>query len=348
MIISLTKTKEKAGVNMDYKFLGRSGLRVSSLCLGAMTFGRETSESDSHRMLDMFAAAGGNFVDTANVYSQGLSEEIIGTWLKTQQRDDFVIATKVRFPMGNGPNDSGLGRKHIIQQVEASLGRLKTDYIDLYQVHCQDPYTPLEETLGTLDELVHQGRVRYIGASNFSPSMLQKALDISRSARWEAFISLQAKYNLLVRSSEWELLPQCEREGLGFMVWGPLHGGWLSGRYRRGMEGPPAESRVEMAQKEGWFESWANYNNEHTWKVIDALMEVSIETGRSPAQVALNWLRGNYGVTVPIIGARKLEHLRDNLESVQWKLGSRHVDFLNKASEITLPYPYDMIKQNCC
>ncbi len=333
---------------MEYVSLGHSGLSVSSLCLGAMTFGRETNESDSYRMLDMFSAAGGNFIDTANVYSRGLSEEIVGSWLSRQNRDDFVIATKVRFPMGNGPNDRGLGRKHILQQVEASLRRLKTNYIDLYQLHCQDPHTPLDETLYTLNELVRQGKIRYIGASNFTPSMLQKAVDISRSKGWEAFISLQAKYNLLVRSSEWELLPLCEREGLSFMVWGPLLGGWLSGRYKRGMEGPPPNSRVEDAEKEGWFESWTNYNNEHTWKVIDALLEISREVSRSPAQVALNWLRGNYSVTLPIIGARKLEHLKDNLDSVTWSLSREHVEYLNKMSDVPRPYPYDTIEQNCC
>ncbi len=332
---------------MKYTNLGNSGLKVSELCLGSMTFGRETDEEDSYKMMDEYSSAGGNFIDTANVYSRGTSEEIVGKWLKRQRREDFVIATKVRFPMGDGPNESGLGRSHILRQVEESLQRLNTDYIDLYQVHCQDPTTPLKETLSTLHNLVQSGKVRYIGASNFTPSMLQQALDISAEHGWEPFISLQAKYNLLTRSTEWELLPLCAREGLGFMVWGPLLGGWLSGRYTRDMHAPPANSRVEQAGKEGWFESWENYNTEATWRIIDTLLEVSKETGRSPAQVALNWLLRKCEVTSPIIGARKLEHLRDNLATVEWSLNKDQMDRLNKASAIAAPYPYDFVQQNC-
>ena len=332
---------------MKYTSLGNSGLKVSELCLGSMTFGRETNEETSYKMMDNFSGAGGNFIDTANVYSRGTSEEIVGKWLKRQRREDYVIATKVRFPMGEGPNESGLGRAHILQQIDASLERLQTDYIDLYQVHCQDPTTPLEETLDTLDGLVQEGKVRYIGASNFTPSMLQKALDMSAVNGWEPFISLQAKYNLLVRSTEWEMLPLCAREGLGFMVWGPLLGGWLSGRYTRDMQGPPTNTRVEQAEKEGWFESWQNYNKESTWRIIDTLLEISKETGKSPAQVSLNWLLRKCEVTSPIIGARTLEHLRDNLGAAEWSLTQEQMQRLNEASAIPAPYPYDFVQQNC-
>jgi len=332
---------------MKYVSLGNSGLKVSELCMGSMTFGRETDEQTSYTMMDEFSGAGGNFIDTANVYSRGTSEEIVGKWLKRKRREDYVIATKVRFPMGDGPNESGLGRAHIMQQVDASLKRLQTDYIDLYQVHCQDPTTPLEETLASLNTLIETGKVRYIGASNFTPSVLQKALDISAAHGWAPFVSLQAKYNLLTRSGEWELLPLCAREGLGFMVWGPLLGGWLSGRYTRDMQAPPKNSRVEQAEEEGWFESWQNYNTEATWQVIDSLLEIAKETGRSPAQVSLNWLLRKCEVTSPIIGARRLEHLRDNLSTAEWSLTQEQMQRLNKASSIPAPYPYDMVQQNC-
>lgn len=192
---------------MEYRYLGSTGLEVSELCLGSMTFGREASEQDSHAMLDRFVAAGGNFIDTANVYSHGVSEEVVGRWLQGKPRDALVIATKVRFPMSAGRNDGGLSRKHILASVEASLRRLQTSYIDLYQVHCWDAGTPLEETLGTLHSLVERGLVRYIGASNVTGWQLQKAIDICRRHGWEAFSALQPQYNLLCRSTEWDLVP---------------------------------------------------------------------------------------------------------------------------------------------
>lgn len=328
---------------MNYRYLGRTGLKVSELCLGAVTFGREASEEESRRMMDRFSEAGGNFIDTANVYTRGVSEEIVGRWLKARRREDFVIATKVRFPMGKGPNDAGLSRKHILAEVEASLRRLGTDYIDLYQVHCWDPATPLEETLSTLDDLVRRGLVRYIGASNFSGWQLQKALDISRANGWEPFVSLQPQYNLLCRSTEWELIPVCLNEGLGVIPWSPLRGGWLSGKYRRGMTAPPPNTRVEEAERQGWGERWSRYNNEYTWRVIDALFEVAREVGKTPAQVAINWLLQKPGVTAPIIGARNLQQLEDNLGAAGWSLDRALVEKLDQASNVELPYPYDFI-----
>ena len=220
---------------MNTRYLGKTGLKVSELCLGTMTFGRETDETTSYSILERFVEAGGNFIDTADVYSQGISEEIVGRWLPTKNRDDLVIATKVRFGMGDGPNDVGLSRKHILSGVEASLRRLGTDYIDLYQVHCWDKRTPLEETLSTLDGLVKSGKVRYIGVSNFTGWQLQKAIDLSLHNGWEPFVCLQPLYNLLDRQLELELLPICENEGLGIIPWSPLRGGWLTGKYRRDM-----------------------------------------------------------------------------------------------------------------
>jgi len=328
---------------MNYRYIGKTGLKVSELCLGAMTFGRETDEPTSHQILDRFVEAGGNFIDTADVYTQGVSEEVVGRWLAKQQRDDFVIATKVRFPMGEGPNEVGLSRKHILAGVEASLRRLSTDYLDLYQVHCWDNGTPLEETLSTLDSLVRSGKVRYIGVSNYSGWQLQKAIDLSKQMGWEPFTCLQPQYNLLCRSTEWEMMPICLNEGLGVIPWSPLRGGWLSGKYRRGMSAPPTGSRVEKAEAEGWSESWSAYNNEHTWQVIDALFAVAEAVDKTPAQVAINWLLQMPGVTSPIIGVRTMEHLKLNLGAMGWALSEAQMAQLNQASQVALPYPYDFI-----
>ena len=328
---------------MDYTFMGKTGLKVSELCLGAMTFGREADEALSHKMLDMFVEAGGTFIDTADVYSQGVSEEVTGEWLAKQKRDDFVIATKVRFPMGDGPNEVGLSRKHIMAGVEASLRRLKTDYIDLYQVHCWDEKTSLEETLTTLNDLVRRGLVRYIGASNFTGWQLQKAISLSKRLGLEAFTCLQPQYNLLCRSTEWELIPLCEEEGMGVIPWSPLRGGWLSGKFRRGMSAPPEDSRVKKAEEEGWGESWSAYNNEHTWGVLDALHSVAEDADKHPAQVALRWLVQQQAVAAPIIGARNEAQLSSNLGASGWSLTNEQMTTLDKASEISLPYPYDFI-----
>ncbi len=328
---------------MEYRYLGRTGLKVSAFCLGAMTFGREATEEVGRQIMDRFAEAGGNFIDTADVYSRGISEEILGRWLKTRKRDDFVIATKVRFSMGDGPNEVGLSRKHILSGVEASLRRLDTDYVDLYQIHGWDPGTPLEEMLSTLNSLVQSGKVRYIGASNVTGWQLQKAIDISRQMGWEPFSCLQPLYNLLDRSIEWELLPICQNEGVGVIPWSPLRGGWLSGKYRRGMTAPPEGSRVETAEKRGWSEAWSIYDNERTWRVLDALFEVAEETGKTPAQVALNWLLHRPGVTAPILGVRTMAHLADNLGATGWSLSEEQLTKLNQASDQRLPYPYEAV-----
>ncbi len=292
---------------MEYRFLGKTGLKVSELCLGAMTFGRECDEPTSFQLMDRFVEAGGNFIDTADVYSRGVSETIVGRWLKGKNRDNIIIATKVRFPMGDDPNEVGLSRKHIISGVEASLRRLDTDYIDLYQVHCWDSGTPLEETLSTLDTLVKSGKVRYLGASNYSGWQLQKAIDLSLRNGWEPFRCLQPLYNLLHRSLEWELVPVCLNEGIGIIPWSPLRGGWLSGKYQRGMNEPIAGTRIDDATKQGWGEAWENIAGEATWKVLDALFIAADNEGKSPAQVALNWLLQRPGVTAPIIGARRMD-----------------------------------------
>jgi aryl-alcohol dehydrogenase-like predicted oxidoreductase len=326
---------------MEFRSLGSTGIRVSTLCLGAMTFGRETGEDISYKILDKFVDAGGNFIDTADVYSQGLSETILGRWLKQKNRDDYVIATKVRFPMGDGPNDFGLSRKHIISGVDASLKRLQTDYIDLYQVHRWDPDTPLVETLSTLNDLVKSGKVRYIGCSNFKGWHLQKAIDISKGNGWEPFTCLQPLYNLLDRAIEWELIPICQNEGLGVIPWSPLRGGWLSGRYGRGMEGPEEGSRVHTAGKLGWSEIWEVYANERTWSIIDEIIAIAKEMDKEPVQVALRWLIQRPGVTAPIIGVRTMAHLESNLGAVGWELSDDQMKILDTISDIKPPYPYE-------
>ena len=330
---------------MQYRYLGRTGLKVSELCLGAMTFGRESSEEVSIQMLDCFLEAGGNFIDTADVYSRGLSEEILGRWLQTKHRDELVIATKVRFSMGPGPNDLGLSRKHILAAVDASLRRLSTSYIDLYQVHMWDPGTPLEETLEALHQLVRSGKVRYLGASNYAGYQLQRAIDLSRQMGGEAFSCLQPLYNLLDRSFEWELQPVCEAEGVGVIPWSPLRGGWLSGKYRRGMAGPPPDTRIDEAEKQGWSESWAGYANERTWNVIDTLLAIASEVEKTPAQVALNWLLQKPTVAAPILGARTMTHLEDNLGATGWSITTDQVTRLDQASSLPLPYPYESLSQ---
>jgi aryl-alcohol dehydrogenase-like predicted oxidoreductase len=325
---------------MEYRFMGKTGLRVSELCLGTMTFGREADEATSHAILDRFAAAGGNFIDTANVYGRGISETVVGNWLKHQPREDFVVATKVRFRMGDGPNQIGLGRKYIRAAVTASLERLQTDYIDLYQTHCWDPVTPLEETLSALNDLVREGLVRYIGASNHTGWHLQRAIDLSRSNGWEPYTCLQPQYSLLCRSTEWEMLPLCRDAGIGVIPWSPLRGGWLSGKYHRGMAEPPIGTRVGD-QEDGT--SWkANYND-HTFNVLDALQTVAQEVDRSPSQVALRWVLQQPGVTAPIIGARTMAQLDDNLSTSTFALTDEQVAKLNEASTLALPYPYDFI-----
>lgn len=318
---------------MEYRQLGRTGTRVSELCLGAMTFGREADEDASRAIIDRFIDAGGNFIDTADMYSRGGSEEVVGRAL-TGRRDDIVLATKVRFPMGEGPNDHGASRRHIREGIEASLRRLQTDHVDLYQIHCWDPATPLEETLSTLDDLVREGKVRYIGASNYTGWQLAKALGISALRGWEPFISLQPQYSLVVRDIERELLPLCRAEGLAVLPWSPLGRGVLTGKYRRG-EAPPENTRGESDPLT------QNLLDDRTFAVAEAVGKVAADLGRTPAQVALNWVMTRDGVTAPIVGARTVEQLDDNLGALGWRLDDEHDRQLHEASRIPLGYPHD-------
>src|ERR687898_403149 len=326
---------------MEYRRLGNTGLMVSELCLGCMTFGQEADEETSKGIVDRFLEAGGNFIDTADVYSNGVSEEITGRALKGV-RDDVVLATKVRFPMGEGPNDVGLSRKHIMQGCEDSLRRLGTDYIDLYQAHCWDAATPLKETLSALTDLVRSGKVRYIGVSNFTGWQLMRSLDVSEAGGFERFVCLQPQYSLVERNIEREVLPVCVEEGLGVIPWSPLGGGFLSGKYRRDEE-PPEDSRIAGA-KESMEEYWDRRATERNWAALDVVGRISEKTGKSYAQVSLNWLLRQDGVTAPIIGARTLEQLEDNISASGWELTAEQLEELSEASALEDVYPYRFIR----
>ena len=328
---------------MEYRRLGRTGLMVSELCLGTMTFGRELDEEGSREIIARFLEAGGNFVDTADVYENGTSEEIVGRAIKDARRDELVLATKIRFPMGDGPNDVGLSRKHILSGCEASLRRLGTDYIDLYQVHMWDAATPLEETLSALTDLVRAGKVRYIGASNFTGWQLVKAVYVSELEGFERFVSLQPQYSLVERNVEREVLPACREAGVGVIPWGPLGGGFLSGKYRRGQE-PPEDSRIAEAPDE-FEEAWVRRNVERNWRTLEVVGDISEETGKSYSQISLNWLLRQEGVTAPIIGARRLDQLEDNLGAAGWELDEEPVRRLSEASAIEDVYPNRMIEE---
>jgi aryl-alcohol dehydrogenase-like predicted oxidoreductase len=337
---SMVETREER--RMEYRRLGNTGLMVSELCLGCMTFGQEADEETSRQIVGRFLNAGGNFVDTADVYSDGVSEEITGRALEGV-RDEVVLATKVRFSMGEGPNDVGLSRKHIMQGCEDSLRRLGTNYIDLYQVHCWDAATPLEETLSALTDLVRSGKVRYVGVSNFTGWQLMKSLAVSEAGGFEKFVCLQPQYSLVERNIEREILPVCVDEGLGVIPWSPLGGGFLSGKYRRGEE-PPEDSRIAGAV-ESMEEHWERRALDRNWTTLDVVGRISEVTGKSYAHTSLNWLLRQEAVTAPIIGARTFEQLEDNLGATGWELTAEQVEDLSQASALEDVYPYRFIRE---
>jgi len=329
--------------------MGKTGLMVSELCLGCMTFGTSDKNNwglgtanfeDSMALMKEYRARGGYFFDTADVYGLGDSENVLGKFVEGTNRDDLVLATKVRGRFAKGANDAGLSRKHIMSSITSSLERLKTSYVDIYQVHSFDVQTPLEETLSTLNDLVRIGKVRYVGVSNFSGWHLQKALDISKQLGLEKFVVLQPQYNLLCRYTEWDLLPICEAEGLGVIPWSPLAGGWLSGRYSKDMK-PEAGSRVAWAQKVGWkATNWDYHANERTWDVLTTVDTIAKKYQRSAAQVSLRWLMQKKGVTAPIIGAKTMQQLQDNLDASTLSLTEEDMKTLDQASHVEAPYPW--------
>jgi aryl-alcohol dehydrogenase-like predicted oxidoreductase len=326
---------------VEYRALGRSGLRVSVLTMGTMTFGGTggfanvgtTGVDEARRQVDLCLDAGINLIDTADVYSGGLSEEIVGQVLQGR-RDQVLVATKVRMAMGPGPNDAGLSRHHIVSGCEASLGRLGTDHIDLYQVHEWDGCTPLEETLAALDSLVSSGKVRYVGASNYAGWQLMKALGVAERRGLPRFVSQQIYYSLQARDAEYELIPAAVDQGLGVLVWSPLAGGLLSGKYRR--EQQPAGGSRQLTD---WNEPPV-YDQEALYDTVDVLVGIGAEHGVSAAQVALAYLLGRPAVTTLVIGARTTEQLADNLAAADLVLTAEQRERLDKVSAPPLLYPY--------
>src|SRR6202453_5232481 len=326
---------------MEYRQLGRSGLKVSVLSLGTMTFGGKgnfgktgaTGVDGARRQLDLCLEAGINLIDTADIYSTGLAEEILGKALQGR-RDSVLVATKARFRMGTGANDAGLSRQHLIEACDASLQRLGTDRIDLYQLHEWDGLTPLEETMRALDELVRSGKVRYVGISNFSAWHLMKALSVAERDRLMRPVSQQIHYTLQAREAEYELVPASLDQGLGILVWSPLAGGLLSGKYRRGKD---------MPQDTRQFAKWGEppvRDEGKLYDLVDVLVEIAEQRHISPAQVALAWLTGRPAVTSVIIGARTAEQLADNLGAAELQLTAEARAELDRVSLPVLLYPY--------
>jgi len=332
---------------MKYKLLGNTGLKVSELCLGTMTFGGKgyfsavgsLQQEAVDGIVKTSVDAGINFIDTANVYSEGWSEELTGQAILNLglNRDDLIIATKVRGKMGEGPNDSGLTRKHIIQQVDLSLKRLKTDYIDLYQIHSYDPLTPLEDTLETLNDIVKSGKVRYIGASNMAAWQLMKALGHSKYNRFASFVSLQAYYTVAGRDLERELIPLLNDQKLGLLIWSPLAGGLLSGKYSREGEAQEGARRANF--------DFPPVNKDRAFAILDILHPMAEAKGCSVAQLALAWLLHQSAVTSVIIGANKLEQLNDNLKAVDVTLSAEELSQLNEVSVLPQEYPGWMLER---
>ncbi len=326
---------------MKYNLLGNTGLKVSELCLGTMTFGGKgrfkaigsLGQEPVDNLIKKSIDAGINFIDTANVYSEGMSEELTGQSIHNLglDRNSLVIATKVRGKMGEGPNDSGLTRKHILQQAEASLRRLKTDYIDLYQVHSFDPLTPFEETLGALDDLVKSGKVRYIGASNMAAWQLMKALDYSTYNHVAKFVSLQAYYTIAGRELEREIIPLLNDQKIGLMVWSPLAGGLLSGKYNRKEESKEGGRRVNF--------DFPPINKDRAFDIVELLHPMAESKQRSVAQLALAWLLKQPAVTTVIIGANKMEQLDDNLKSIDIDFTPDEMQKIAEVSKLPVEYP---------
>lgn len=335
---------------MRYRQLGGTGTQVSVLCLGAMTFGEADEKSFMHKVgsdeqesfavLDRALEAGINFVDTADVYGQdGLSERVFGSWIASRKaREKVVVATKGRFRMAPGPNGTGVSRMRIVQAIDASLKRLGTDRIDLYQIHMQDLRTPEEELMRALDDAIRAGKIVYVGASNYTAYRLMESLWVSDKRNLNRFVTLQAHYNLATRALEREHVPLCTRFGLGILSWSPLAAGLLTGKYQRG-QSPPEGSRFAQ-----WKERYKSFDNERNWAIVDALGAVARELGKAPGQVALAWLLARPVVSSVIFGARNVAQLDENLGAAELDLPAEALARLDAVSAPDLGYPYDFIK----
>ena len=329
---------------MKLRRFGPTGLLVGELALGTMTFGPSeeggtVDEATSHRILDAFREAGGNLVDTADVYRSGRSEEFVGSWLAGQDREEVLLATKVRFRTGEGANRVGLTRKHLLHGLSESLRRLRTPYVDLLQLHAFDPLTPLEETFSTLHTLVEEGKVRHVGVSNFRAWQLAKALALCRERGWHPPVSLQPQYSLYARATEFELLPLCRAEGLAVIPWSPIAGGFLSGKYREGIPRAPAGTRIGDAEDRAFYQE--RFGSVRSERTVNAVVEAAQRLGRTPAQVALNWVLNRPGVTAPLVGVRSREQLDEDLGAAGWTLPREVEESLEAASALEVTYPYD-------
>src|SRR5262244_1718677 len=327
---------------MDYRTLGSSGCAVSALCMGTMTFGEESDEAGAHRQLDRFVEAGGTFVDTADVYGGGMSEEIIGRWFASRPDDiteQIVLATKGRFGLDDSPNGAGLSARHLTRALDASLRRLGRDAVDLYQLHAFDPLTPLEETLRTLDGFMRAGKIRYYGLSNFTGWQLTKAVHMARALNIPGPVTLQPQYSLLVREIEWEIVPAALDAGVGLLPWSPLGGGWLSGKYQRDVQ-PAGATRLGEDPGRG-MEAYDRRGTERTWRVIDVVRKIADERGVSMPEVAVAWVTARPGVTSTLLGARSLEQLETNLRAADLRLTPQETAELDAASDPRpTDYPY--------
>ncbi|KAF1721775.1 aldo/keto reductase [Pseudoxanthomonas wuyuanensis] len=330
---------------MEHRYLGASGFRVPVLSLGTGTFGGQgalfsawgsTDVAEARRLVDLCLDAGLNMFDSADVYSKGAAESILGEAIKGRPRDSLIVSTKATFRFGDGENQVGSSRYHLIDAVDAALRRLGTDYIDLFQLHGFDARTPVEEVLSTLNDLVRAGKLRYLGVSNFSGWHLMKSLAVADRYGWSRYVAHQAYYSLIGRDYEWELMPLAADQGVGAVVWSPLGWGRLTGKIRRGQP-LPETSRLHSAAS---IESGPPVNEEHLYRVVDALDEIAAETGRTLPQIALNWLLQRPTVSTVVIGARNEEQLKQNLGAVGWNLTPGQVARLDAASAVTKPYPY--------
>jgi len=327
---------------MRFRTMGNTGTVVSVQALGTMTFGAEADEDTSGEIIEAYVAAGGNFLDTADVYTKGVSEQIIGRWLASHPTDaqQLVLATKGRFPMGPGANDYGASRRHLTDALDSSLARLGVDSVDLYQIHAWDALTPIEETLRFLDDAVRAGKIKSYGFSNYLGYQLTKAAWIAKVHGWAAPVTLQPQYSLLVRGIEHEIVPAALDQAIGLLPWSPLAGGWLSGKYTRGTA-PSGATRLGENPERG-MEAWGpRSEDDHTWAVIDAVKEVADAAGTTSAAVALAWVDAQPGITSTILGARTVEQLQQNIAAVDLDLGA---DALARLSEVSTPrtevYPY--------